>query len=189
MLIIANAALQNQPLQILRNLGFEAIGVGDPYTAMAEILSARLEYRGCVISLQSIYREEIAIIGTLKRRLPELEIWLAHTDGRAAALAESMRLGADGLLGEDGLHRIASSPMAADNAGPVVASGAQSNVTSPNSEAVHFPQSPLDSSEQIKSESTEDEEGSVTEPVLTADELRALLQEQPSMPPSGGSEN
>jgi hypothetical protein len=29
----------------------------------------------------------------------------------------------------------------------------------------------------------------VGEPVLTADELRALLQEQPSMPPSGGSEN
>ena len=184
MLIIANPAMQNQPLETLRNLGFEAIGVADPYTAMAEILSARLEYRGCVISLQSIYREETAIIGTLKRRLPELEIWLAHTDGRAAALAEAMRLGADGLLGEDGLHRIAGTPLAQDMA-PVAS---PSPIAAANPEPIHVPESPLTENEEVRPDPF-DEDGAVTEPVLTADELRALLQEQPSMPPSGGNDN
>jgi hypothetical protein len=141
-----------------------------------------------VLSLQSIFREEIAVIGALKRHLPQLEIWLAHTDGRQAALAEAMRLGADGLLGEDGLHRIASAHAAGD--GPPVSAllGAAPAPTPPA--PVHLPQSPLtESNEETQAEHHEDEDASVSEPVLTADELRALLQEQPSMPPSGGNDN
>ena len=34
-----------------------------------------------------------------------------------------------------------------------------------------------------------DDSANLNEPVLTADELRALLQEQPSMPPAGGDES
>ena len=75
---------------------------------MTELLAAKANFRGVVLSLQSLYREEIAIVRTLKRRLPHLEVWLAHTDNRQAALAEAMRFGADGLLGDEGLHRIAA---------------------------------------------------------------------------------
>ena len=82
--------------------------VSDPYSAMAELLAAKAEFPGVVLSLQSLYREEIAMVRTLKRRLPHLEVWLAHTDNRQAALAEAMRFGADGLLGDEGLHRIAA---------------------------------------------------------------------------------
>src|SRR4051794_37658498 len=141
MLIIANPAMQTQPLQILRKLGFEQHGVADPYSAMAELLADKAEYRGIVLSLQSIYREEIAVVGALKRRLPGLEIWLAHTDGRQAALAEAMRLGADGLLGEEGLHRIASSQLATESAAPAP-TVAPSPAPAPP-EPVHLPQSPL----------------------------------------------
>ena len=192
MLIIANPAMQTQPLHILQRLGFEAIGVADPYTAMAELLSAKEEYRGCVLSLQSVYREEISMIGALKRRLPELEIWLSHTDGRQSALAKAMRLGADGLLGEDGLHRIAMSQTPADNVAPSASSSMQFNASQPPSEPVHLPQSPLtfaNENEDVNPDRMDDDDMPVNEPVLTADELRALLQEQPSMPPSGGSEN
>ncbi len=60
-----------------------------------------------VLSLQSVYREELSLIATVKNRLPEVEIWLTDTDGRQAAMAQAMCLGADGLLGDDGLHRVA----------------------------------------------------------------------------------
>jgi hypothetical protein len=183
MLIIATAAMQNQPTQILQQLGFETHSVVDPYTAMAELLAPRSRYRGTVISLQSVYREEIAMIGAIKRRLPQLEIWLSHTDNRQAALAEAMRLGADGLLGEEGLHRIAGSQSpgeydATPTAQPALTSEPALNVTIPAPE-----------SEETQSDEAEDDQSHVNEPVLTADELRALLQEQPTMPPSGGHEN
>src|SRR5947207_7457782 len=117
MLIIANSAMQTQPMQTLQQLGLECHAVSDPYSAMTELLAAKANFRGVVLSLQSLYREEIAIVRTLKRRLPHLEVWLAHTDNRQAALAEAMRFGADGLLGDEGLHRIAApqqAPVEAD---------------------------------------------------------------------------
>jgi len=64
-------------------------------------------YGAMVLSLQSVYREELSLIATVKVRFPQVEIWLTDTDGRQASLADAMRLGADGLLGNDGLHRVA----------------------------------------------------------------------------------
>lgn len=191
MLVIASPAMQGQPVQTLRELGFDSQVVGDPYAAIAELLASNIHYRGVVLSLQSVYREEIAMVRTLKRRLPHLEIWLAHTDSRQAALAEAMRLGADGLLAEGGLHRTGTP-------GPAAEPG------NPNGE---FARAPLHLAQPAEAESQPadhahdqhngdqqdhdhvDEAMCLSEPVLTADELRALLQEQPSMPPAGSSEN
>ena len=107
------------------------------------------------------------MILTVKRRLPHLEIWLTHTDGRQAAMAEAQRMGADGLLADDGLHRTGAS-LASGQALPYAS-----------------PAAPIASD---SSTGSLEEAANGGEPVLTADELRALLQEQPSMPPSGGSE-
>src|SRR5204863_6710126 len=123
MLIIANSAMQTQPMQTLQQLGLECHAVSDPYSAMTELLAAKANFRGVVLSLQSLYREEIAVVRTLKRRLPHLEVWLAHTDNRQAALAEAMRFGADGLLGDEGLHRIAA-PAVVESEAPVPFGGA-----------------------------------------------------------------
>jgi hypothetical protein len=142
---------------------------------MAELCASGSGYRSVVLSLQSFYREEIALIGAIKRRFPHLDVWLTHTDGRQAALAEAMRLGADGLLAEDGLHRIASSGTG------------EMSVARSTPESIPIPitlETPTEPAHEVLSD-----EPLVSEPVLTADELRALLQEQPSMPPSGGSEN
>jgi hypothetical protein len=177
MLIIANPAIQGQPMQTLQQLGLECHAVCDPYSAMTELLAAKANFRGVVVSLQSLYREEIAMVRTLKRRLPHLEVWLAHTDNRQAALAEAMRFGADGLLGDEGLHRIAA-PTMVESETPVPFAGAP----------IQLPQ-PAPESEAASHEELQSDDPSVGEPVLTADELRALLQEQPSMPPSSGSEN
>ena len=64
-------------------------------------------YRAMILCLNSLYREELSFIASIKHRYPHIEIWLSQTDGRAAALAEALRLGADGLMSEDGPHRFA----------------------------------------------------------------------------------
>src|SRR5205823_492722 len=108
-----------------------------------------LVYRALVISLASVFREELALIALAKRKFPHIDVWVTHTDGRQAALAEAMRLGADGLLAEDGLHRTA------------VGASVKQTVTARTEET----------------RAQEPAELRASEPVLTADELRALLQE------------
>jgi hypothetical protein len=176
-LIIANPALQPQPLALMEQLGFECHVAPDPYSAMAEICSPSSTYRGIVISLQSFYREEITVIAAIKRRYPNIEIWLTQTDGRQAALAEAMRLGSDGLLADDGLHRIAS-PQNVPDILPI---------TQPPPQPIPLTQN--ESGHPSETNNLIPDDSSVGEPVLTADELRALLQEQPSMPPAAGSDN
>jgi hypothetical protein len=175
--VLAGPSLVAQPVQLLEQLGFDCTILADPYSAMAELCRNSATYRAVVLSLQSLYREELGIVAAIKQRLPHLDIWLTHTDGRQAALAEAMRLGADGLLADDGLHRIATQSSAPIPVVPLKA---------PESSVQLAVDSTLNKSE---SDALIGEEHSVNEPVLTADELRALLQEQPSMPPAGGSEN
>ena len=105
-----------------------------------------------------MYREELAIISSVKRRYPHIDIWLSQTDGRATALAEALRVGADGLLSDDGPHRFAMSE-------PVPA-GEKTSAPQPK-QAAETPRSMV----KIFAESP------IADPVLTADELRALLQE------------
>jgi hypothetical protein len=161
-LVVANPSTRVGIVAALSKLGFECGECDDPYTAALELCHRRLAYRALILSLASLYREELSLISTVKRRFPHVEIWLAHTDGRQAALAESMRLGADGLLDDEGLHRIAA---------PQVREPITTYHPMPAA-SPEPPESPISEPERIG------------EPVLTADELRALLQDQPSMPPS-----
>src|SRR5262249_2640975 len=121
-------------------------------------------YRAVVLSLQSLFREELPIIAAIKQRLPHLEIWLSHTDGRQAAMAEAQRMGADGLVADDGLHRTAAATIA------------------PPVEAQPPPPQHVERTEGA-------EEASPAEPVLSEDELRALLQEPSMNPPLGENES
>ena len=159
-MLIASAALQAQPRLLLEQLGYECAEVVDPYSACVDLARDPQSYRAVIVSLGSVYKEELSLVACIRRRWPRTEIWLTHTDGRHAALAQAMRLGADGLLAEDGLHRIG---MTADTT----------------------PQSAIAPRGAVPMEVTEDLEIFPDEPVLTADELRALLQEQPSLPPAG----
>src|SRR3954452_13570134 len=99
-LLVAGPGNRAQPLDVLRGLGYAATESDAPYAAMAELCRRPLVYRAIILSLASLYREELSVVTAIKARYPHVEIWLAHTDGRQAALAEAMRLGADGLLAE-----------------------------------------------------------------------------------------
>jgi hypothetical protein len=168
-LIIGSGACRPQPLGVMQRLGYECAEAEDPYAAMFELCNRPLVYRAVVLSLQSVYREELLLIASLRRRYPHLAVWLTQTDGRQAALAEAMRLGIDGLVDEEGLHPMAAPPQAVDVPAPAAPDPDDS--------------SSLDDAERGVLNAPE---GVLGEPVLTAEELRALLQEQPSMPPAGG---
>ena len=171
-LIIGSPACRNAPLGTLQRLGFTCAEIDDPYSAMAELCRRPLVYRAIILSLASLYREEMPLIQAVKRRWPHVDIWLTQTDGRHAALADAMRLGADGLLSEDGLHRTA---LAGGTTDTVYRSseGAAGPTITPVSAVPPVDHSP----------DPQDEEMSGNEPILTADELRALLAEQPMVMP------
>ena len=162
-LVLGTSSSRSQPLAAMQTLGYTCAEIDDPYAAAAELLKRPLVYRAVVLSLTSLYREELTLINTLKRRLPHLDIWLTHTEGRQAAMAEAVRLGADGLLGEDGaLHRLLQHPQPQPHADAAPAAAAD---VEPASQHIVSPIDPDMPS---------------GEPVLSADELRALLQEEPS---------
>jgi hypothetical protein len=169
-LIIGSPACRNAPLGTLQRLGFTCAEIDDPYSAMAELCRRPLVYRAIILSLASLYREEMALIQAVKRRWPHVDVWVTQTEGRMAALADAMRLGADGLLSEDGLHRTALTGGTTDTvyrtSEPAPVAGAATPISA-------VP--PVDSEPE-----PHEEETGANEPILTADELRALLAEQPT---------
>jgi len=191
-LVVANPSGRAEPLATMQRIGYACAEADDPYAAMAELCRRPMVYRAVILSVSSLHREELAIIPGIKRRFPHLEVWLTHTDGRQSALAEAMRLGADGLLSGEGLHRIA---MPAGGAMPFVPSGPM-ETTAPESRA----DEPVRIEEPVpaaaapqtagaaEAERREEEPNAIGEPVLSADELRALLLEQPIPPSVGNSE-
>jgi len=157
----------------LESLGFRVTIAPDPYGLLLELLDRPLVYDAVVLSLPAVYRDELAVIGTIRARVPHVEVLIAHSDGRHAMLAEAMRLGATGLLGEEGIHRLmqvnANSTPAALRPETPARNETPTAVSSPAG----------DDDEEIAPSSDD-----VGAPLLTADELRALLAEQPSLPPT-----
>ena len=154
-LVVAGPSARPATVELLRQLGYAAGEADDPYAAVLELCRRPSAYQSVILGLTSLFKEELAVITTIKQRFPTVEVWLSQTDGRPAAMAEAMRLGADGLLGEDGLHRLAMTAAA-----PVA--------VAPPAVVVPPP--------------VADDEPSAAEPILTAAELQALLAETPSSP-------
>jgi hypothetical protein len=233
-LLVGGIDCRQKPLALLQDIGFICVEADDPYSAMVELSRRPQAYRAMVLSLQSVYREELSLIATVKGRFPQVEIWLTDTDGRQASLADAMSLGADGLLGNDGLHRVAmSAPAQTETAlqpagskrhgrsvrsrrrrahraaneptavpeGPPPFVAASTPVTAPVSKAAPVPSSqqsapaPAHAPRQERSTNGapsagaprhsrpdvyDDLDPSGGEAVLTAEELRALLHEQPA---------
>jgi hypothetical protein len=195
-LLVGSPSARTESADALRRLGFECSEHDDPYAAMAAICQSPTGFAAVVLGLQGLYREELTIIRVIKHRFPHIEIWLAELEGRQAALAEAMRLGADGLVGEEGLHRMAISPASAPPAcqAPVQPTGrsrpaVQSPVTGDERETEivrqsavvrRWPRQGAAASPPPRQEPDPDEPVTGAEPILTAEELRALLQESPS---------
>ncbi|MDQ3440598.1 MAG: hypothetical protein M3478_09655 [Planctomycetota bacterium] len=180
-LIVGTASSRTQPLAVLQRLGFTCAETDDPYHAMLELARRPMVYRAMILSLTGLYKEELQVIQATKRRFPHVEVWLTHIEGRQSSLAEAMRLGADGLLAADGLHRTGAGAFGAETIEGGLRTPVQLSVAATASTHEQLPPPPAP--REAEFDSTDD--ANIAEPVLTADELRALLQEQPAMPPSG----
>jgi hypothetical protein len=180
---VGNPAGRAEPAETLGRMGYGCAEMDDPYAAMAEVCRRPLVYRALVLSLSSLHREELGIIPGVKRRFPHIDIWLTHTDGRQAALADAMRLGADGLLSDEGLHRVAVAGMSPSGFPGVDAAPVPI-------QAERVIEAPAPSAQQTSPvpQAAAEDAGTSGEPVLSADELRALLQEQPAPPGADGAE-
>jgi hypothetical protein len=192
----------------MQQIGYSCAEADDPYAAMAELCRRPTIYRAVILSVSSIHREELAVIPGIKRRFPHVEVWLTHTDGRQSALAEAMRLGADGLLSGEGLHRVAlpaggappyvpgpsvegpvSAPLGEARGAAASADVASADAESPATESPAATPAAAPAHDATAGQArAEEEPNAIGEPVLTADELRALLQEQPLPPPVGSGE-
>src|SRR4051812_8818754 len=85
-LIVGNSAGRAQVARVLSPQGRDCAEADDPYAAMILLCRDRLAFQTLILCLGSLYREELSLIATVKRRLPHVEIWLAQSDGRMAAL-------------------------------------------------------------------------------------------------------
>lgn len=168
-MVICGETLRDRSEILLQQLGYEVDRCDNPYSAMLELCRRPLVYRAVVLSLQSLYRDELQIISAIRRRFPHITIWLTHTDGRQAALAEAMSFGAEGLVGEDGLYSfteparppVPTTPATVYRRAPSLTHGL---------EHPHEPEKPIPVSKPSHSPPNE--------PVLSADELKALLGEE-----------
>ena len=162
-LIVGQPAFRTAPAAALLKWGYVCTEVDEPYDAMVHLCRRPLFYSAIILSLNSLYREELHIIASIKRRFSHVDVWLCDTDGRQAALAEAMRLGADGLISEDGLHRVASALTTPEGSSAISLAPAEKG---PAAESAKPPETEASSGDQRSSD-----------PLLTAEELRALLQE------------
>jgi hypothetical protein len=130
---------------------------------MALLSAQPLAYSSIVLSLNTLFRDELQLIAAVKRRFAHVEIWLARFEGRQTVVDEAMKLGADGFLDSDGLHRIAAVAPAGPAADKQPAAGGLEAARPANGMA----EPPMP-------------EHAFTEPVLSAEELRALLDDPPT---------
>ncbi len=161
-LVVGNDGCRNEPRQALAGIGYEIDECNDPYAAFLELCRRPLVYRALVLSLQCLYPDELTIISTVRRRFPHVNIWLSHTDGRQSFLVEAMRLGAEALIDKTGIHTLADPPM---SAGP--ASAKPMTFRPVPASAHHDGDGEEHASSRVGTR--------VAEPVLSAEELRALL--------------
>jgi hypothetical protein len=213
-LVVGHPASRGQPLEMLRQMGFTCAEADEPYAAMGELCRGPAEYKAVVLSLAGVYTEELELIAAIKQRHPGVEVWLTDADGRQSALAEAVRLGADGVADEDGLHRVALTPAAerrtrgatsaaglaaelsqvtgtaaaygdgvagapaagdCEGAGAIGTGAPQEGAPAPP----HYVGQPRSAGRDATSidREADSEESAGGDPVLTADELRALLHE------------
>ena len=170
-LIVGNDGCRAQPREVLQSIGYETDERADPYAALLELCARPLVYRAIVFSLQSLYRDELPIITTVRQRFPHVSVWLAHTDGRHAALVDAMKLGAEALVSTSGVHSLGDT---ADQPQP---SRPMTFRPVPNDESPSEPDSESPQTQSHGRNGTAAASSRNSEPVLTADELHALLGE------------
>lgn len=165
----------------------------DPYAAMYAIAASPAKWHMVVLDLQQFYDGELAIIPAIRATAAQCRVVVAHADGRPAMLARAIRLGIDGLLtggkiewfttAEPAMSQPAAHP-STRLPQPIPPSAAETpspeTPTPETSTRASTHNSPDDHADQAELRSVADIYQD--EPLLTADELKALLSDHDIRP-------
>jgi len=192
-MVIGTPAGRAQSIELLRRHGCEVAEADNPYEAMVQLVLQPHRWRAMVIGLAGVYPEELAIIRSVKGRFPDIAVWLAQADGRGSAVAEARRFGADAVLDEQGLHVLEAPESAAPAARQRIAPEPVVPPQPPRLPPVLEPQSQGSGGQGTGPVLKIDDDGRsngngghlAAEAVLSPEELRALLQDQPLRPAAG----
>lgn len=159
-------------LGLLHREGAACEAVNDPYRVVG-LVAGSSGVSAVVLVLPCLYPEEMAVVGAL-RRLTGVPVIVAAADGLMSQLSAAIREGATAILTERGI----------DWLGVPASTGPLPPAATPGSTEVTPPPTPIRSTPQVDVTTPEDrfdelseESGPPPEPVLSAEELRALLQE------------
>lgn len=183
-LLIGTRAAQEDS-DILARQGLQVELSAEPYAAMAELASRPLVYRALVLPLSQLFPEELALARVVKKRFPHVQIFASEVPARISG-EELKRLGVDAVLNETGLNGLGHSAEEsglARTAGPARGrAGSPTNFSDVGAGELKGERRTNGENERNAPMATSS--GGDSEAVLTAEELRALLHEDP-LPPSG----
>jgi hypothetical protein len=193
-LLVGSESCRAGLLGMLGESGFSCGESENPYSGILELVKNAGNYSAVLLCLNSIFREELPLIAAVKKRWPNMDVWLAQTESRQSAMNEALNFGADGLFNEKGLHRIApvaksveanvakpartkaeSSPKLP---GAAVAAKSVVPVKSKRNSSGNIPakkSGKTDNKQVVSVDPAKYVDDSSGDPILTADELRALL--------------
>lgn len=199
--VVGAGDLLTQTISQLHRLGAQCVILEDPYHAVAELArTADSTYGALVLILPCIYPGELACIPIFRNLAPHTRILIAAADQHLSSLASALRLGASGVVTDLGVELLgptshslptaAGSPLA--TTAPAVVSSAtpamavagpavtDEEPTAPSSETATETEAEAQVDESEEDLEFDDEvEGDLPQdngdPLLTADELHALL--------------
>lgn len=170
-------------LGFLHRAGSACVVMDDPYHAVAEFSFRPSTYDAAVLVLSSFYSEELAVITTIRRLSPRTRIYVAGAEQQLSMLATAVRLGATGVLTGDGLEELVARN-GAEEGKPERGHSQVKEEGREVAEEASFNGDATTDEGQLDDEESEGQNG-VVEPILTAEELHALLHEDPMMPEAG----
>lgn len=129
----------------------------DPYAMIARLARGSRDVAAVILPLGALREGELAVIRTIKRYYPHIDVFVTDVGPHGTALAEAVIYGADGICTNGLLHRFHAPP-------PPPPSPPPATTAPPATGAVPHPQPPQ-----------RDDPPDSTQPVLTSEELQALL--------------
>lgn len=162
----------------LHRLGAACVVLDDPYHAAAEIGHRPGSYAALVLCLPCCYTDELPVITAVCRCSPTTRVLVAAADQHVSMLTAALRLGAVGVLTGQGVEWIGVLPTPTPAA--LVAENAETAALAEPAEAETTVETPAEVTDEATDDMDDaDSEIAPIEPVLTAEELHALLHDEP----------
>ncbi|MEM6562204.1 MAG: hypothetical protein AAF656_11435 [Planctomycetota bacterium] len=150
--LVATGPMRDRRAETLMTAGYDVHGFDDPYAAMLAICRKPLVFRALAVSLQAIYPKELDLVSAVAQRFPHVRLLACDTDGRRTTLIDAVQRGVTDILDDHGITPADTERESAD-----VSLANPAELTDEETAALARPTD------------------TPTDPVLTPEEIRALL--------------